>query len=277
MTDPRASAGRPQRRSLAREIHSEAVLVLGWPRAILMQIAHPLVAAGVAEHTTFRGGIGERFQRLHDTVEAMLAFNYGRPEEVQRTAACINAIHDRVHGRLRQAVGPFPVGTPYSAHDPELLRWVHVTLLDSTLLLYELLFRPLSPELKDRYCLETSGLAPLLGIPKGYLPVTLAEMRAYMGWMMASQIAVGETARGLARELLRPPLPGPGAPLSWPYVLQTIGLLPPELREAYGFRWGPVHQALLGQLLRLARVTLRAVPPAVRRWPRARAALAAAH
>ena len=48
--------------------------------------------------------------RLHGTIRAMLAFSFGSPERAAQAAAIINGIHDRVHGRLPYAAGPFAAG-----------------------------------------------------------------------------------------------------------------------------------------------------------------------
>ena len=91
-------------------VNGERVAILGWGRAILLQLAHPLVAAGVHEHSRFRGSLVAPVARLHGTIRAMLAFSFGSQEQAAQAAAIINGIHDRVHGRLPHAAGPFPAG-----------------------------------------------------------------------------------------------------------------------------------------------------------------------
>ena len=259
--------------SVSRKINREIVVLLGWAPAILCQFAHPLVAAGVADHSRFYARIGERPRRFHKTVEAMLALTFGTPDQVLQAASEINAIHDRVHGSLRQAAGPFPAGAEYSAHDPELLRWVHATLLDTLPRTYELFVGPLADDEKDRYCAEASHMGPLLGIPDGLLPSSMAELRDYVDDMLRSgEIVAGSTARELARELLWPALPSVAHPLVWFAQLPTIGLLPPPIREAYGFTWDARQDAALGLSARVMRLLLRWFPPMIRHWPAARRA-----
>jgi uncharacterized protein (DUF2236 family) len=256
---------------VARKINREVVLLLGWTPAILLQLAHPLVAAGVGAHSGFRAARAARLQRLHSTLGAMLALTFGTPAEVQRAAAGINQIHDRINGRLATSMGLFPSGSAYSAHDPALLRWVQATLLDVLPRAYELYVGPLTPHEKDRYCLEASGLGRLLGAPPGYFPTSLAELRGYMGRMYASGlIEVTPLARSLARELLDWPAPPVAGPLLWLGRLPAVGLLPPPIRRAYGFRWGPRHRAALELSAALTRRTLRFAPPRLRHWPAAR-------
>ena len=93
--------------SITWKINREMIVVAGWGRAILLQLAHPAVAAGVHHHSSFRGSLGSGVRRLQSTVGAMLALTFGDTEEMITAAAGINAIHDRVRGRvpeIKQAV-----------------------------------------------------------------------------------------------------------------------------------------------------------------------------
>lgn len=261
-------------REVAQKINAEVVTLLGWGPAILMQFAHPLVAAGVADHSIFAAHPEQRWGRLRQTVAAMLALTFGTEDEAGRAAGGINAIHDRVHGALPEAVGPFPAGTPYSAHDPALLRWVHATMLHMLPRSYELFVGPLSAAEKDRYCLEASAVAPLLGIPDGYLPTTRVELYRYLDDVLASgQIAVGRQARRLAHEILHPIFPRPARPFLLPLVqLPTVGLLPPPIRARYGFPWDARRGRALRLLAALIRTALPLTPALLRHFPAARRA-----
>jgi len=97
-------------------------VLLGWGRTILLQFAHPLVAAAVARHSGFDRNLASYVRRTHGTVSAMLALTFGTERDARAAAAWITVLHDRVHGTLRSPMGIFPAGTRYSAHDPELLR-----------------------------------------------------------------------------------------------------------------------------------------------------------
>ena len=166
--------------SITWKVNREVIVVAGWGRAILLQLAHPAVAAGVHDHSSFRGSLRSSFRRLHSTVGAMLSLTFGDTEQMITAAAGINAIHDRVRGRVRDGAGE-----PYSAHDPDLQRWVHATLLESIPLTYELLVGPLTLRERDRYCSEAAIMEPLLGMPAGWLPRDSAQLDAYMREMLA--------------------------------------------------------------------------------------------
>jgi uncharacterized protein (DUF2236 family) len=253
------------------------VLLAGWGRAILLQLAHPLVARGVAEHSAFLAERWGRLARLHRTLSAMLTLTFGTPEQVERVARTIRGIHDRVHGEIMAPEGGLPEATRYTAHDPMLLAWVHATLVDSFLLTYELFVAPLTVAERDRYCVESAAIEPLLGIPQGLLPRRVDELRAYIDSMLASgQIAVTDTARLLAREVVNPPAFLIGRPLFALLRLPTVGLLPPAIRREYGLVWAQRHDRALGILSATARRLIPLLPSLVRHWPVARAAVARA-
>src|SRR5262249_60078713 len=96
----------------------EVVLLAGWGRAILLQLAHPLVAQGVADHSTFADARWGRAIRLRHTLRAMLALTFGTPEDAAAAVDGINRIHDRVHGRLAETAGSLSTGPPYTGPQP---------------------------------------------------------------------------------------------------------------------------------------------------------------
>lgn len=248
---------------VARKINQEVVVLFGWGRAILLQIAHPLVAAGVADHSAFRTRPDQRLRRLRRTVDAMCALTFGDAEEIARTAQTINKIHDRVHGQLREPAGVFPAGTAYSAHDPALLGWVHATLADSFLRTYELYVAPLTRQEKDRYCIEMAEILRPLGIPDAYLPRSAPALQYYIDKMLESgEITVTETARALAHELLASTFS-----LPWMMRLPTVGLLPPAIRHSYGFSWNWHHSCALRTSEAAMHRLLPLLPSCLRHWP----------
>jgi uncharacterized protein (DUF2236 family) len=271
MQTPHSTTGTDARFPVARRINGERLGLFGWSRAILLQLAHPLVAAGVAEHSAFRRGRFQAAVRLHHTVRAMLALTFGDDDARQARIDGILAIHPRVHGRLPETVGSLQAGTPYSAEDPELVLWVHATLLESLPLAYECLVHPLSEADHDAYCAESAGVAVALGARERHVPRTRVALRAYMDAMLGSgRIVVGPQARELADAVLRPPM----AALVWPAAalnrLITSGLLPLHLRARYGFHWNPRRERRFHRALALIGSTRRVLPAPLALWPEAR-------
>jgi uncharacterized protein (DUF2236 family) len=257
--------------SVTWKVNREILVIAGWGRAILLQLAHPLIGAGVGDHSSFRGSLGSGFKRLSSTVGAMLRLTFGSEEDAVDAAARINSIHDRVSGRLGESVGSLAANERYSAHDPELLRWVHATLLDSIPLTYELLIGTLTIEERDRYCAEAAIMEPLLDIPAGLLPRNSAQLDTYLRETFDSgRIVVSGRSRKLARALLFPP----GWRLLWPAFrplqLITIGTLPPRIREGYGFGWTERDTRALARWTAALRVLVRLSPPMIRHWPASR-------
>jgi uncharacterized protein (DUF2236 family) len=246
-------------------------VLLGWSRAILLQLAHPLVAAGVADHSSFRDGGFATARRLHLTVRAMLALTFGDARGRAAAMEGILSIHRRVHGRLGAAAGRFDAGTPYSAEDPELVLWVHATLLDSIPLIYERLVEPLTMSDRDAYCEEAAAVATDLGARGDEVPRTWAALRAYLDRMYASgSIAVSAPARELASAVLAPPFAPFVAPAAWVNRVITIGLLPDHIRKEYGFVWTPGNDRTLSRLTALLRGLRRVTPASIALWPEAK-------
>jgi uncharacterized protein (DUF2236 family) len=232
-----------------RRVDGELVLLFGGPRAVLMQLAHPMVARGVAEHSGFEA---DPFARLQRTLEASFKIVFGTEEQARQTAEIIRLVHERV------------AGEGYAATDPELLLWVHSTLVDTALRLHARFLRPLSPRDAEEYYAQSKVVAELLGVPQVVQPHDLAAFRGYVRHQV-STLEVGDDARRLAQSVLRPRLPLVSAPLSVVIRNVTAGLLPQPLRAAYGLSWDGARQmALLGAGL-AARQALPLVPGPLRR------------
>ena len=262
----RSEHERPGPGSITWTINREMIVVVGWGRAILLLLAHPAVAAAVHDHSGFRTSLLSRFRRLRSTVRAMLSLAFGDTEQMIAAAAGINTIHDRVNGRVREGAGG-----PYSAHDPELLRWVHATLVDSILLAYERFIGPLTTRERDRYCAEAAIMEPLLGMPEGWLPHDTAQLEAYMREMLAGgSIRVTSTSRDLARAVLFPPRWRAVWPVFRAMQVLTIGSLPQPIRHAYGFEWNARDARALDRWTTSLRRLVKLLPPIAREWPMAR-------
>ncbi|MGH2764876.1 MAG: oxygenase MpaB family protein, partial [Actinomycetota bacterium] len=209
-------------------VNRERILLVGGQRALVMQLAHPLVAAGVAQHSDFPA---RSLERLRRTLDLSLALIYGTPEEAEAAAAAIRAVHDRVSGIAE--------GRSYRADDPGLLLWVNATLIDTTLLVYERFVRRLPEPVRRRYYRETVDSAELFGIPRRVVPADLDAFRSYMAGMLeGSELRASPEGRRLVRHVLRPPLP---LPLRLPTAAVrqiTLALLPERLRSMFRLRAG---------------------------------------
>jgi uncharacterized protein (DUF2236 family) len=229
-------------------VNRELASGLAGPRAVLMQIAHPLIAAGVAEHSRFRE---HRFARLYRTSMAAAAITFGSREFALRVVGSINRKHGLVHGVLQAPAGSFPAGTKYDANNPELKLWVMNTITDSTLLVYDSFVSPLSLEEREEYYRDSLVAARLFNIPDHLIPPTYCDLQSYMADMLQSDIiTVTEAAREIARGLFSPSIEGTllffGSSIG-------IGLLPERLRQEFGFRWTPRRQSYMQRLAGVSR------------------------
>ena len=256
---------------VAHRVNAERVVLLGWGRAILMQLAHPLVAAGVHDHSSFRATPWAAAARLHATVRAMLALTFGTDAERQHALYGIQQIHRRVRGHLPTAVGACAAGTAYSAEDPALVLWVHLTLLESVPLVYELFVAPVTDAERDEYCAGAAWVALALGARAADVPRTWRDMQAAMARTYASgAIAVGPQARELAQVVLAPKIGTFIPPAAWLNRLVTVGLLPPHIREQYGLVWDARRQRALDRVIPTVRALRHRLPLRLAIWPEAR-------
>lgn len=232
--DPREGILGPD--SIAWSIGSDLGLFLGGGRAALLQLAHPMVAFAVDQHSRTRSDVAGRFQRTFRNVFAMV---FGDLDSAFVAARRVHNVHTRIHGTLPLDVGAWRAGTPYHANDAETLRWVHTTLVDTTLTIRELLDGPLPLAIKDRYIVELGRFAMLFGIPREMIPASHAEHAAYVREMvLPGRLAVAPCAREMAGFLV-----GRGAgtqpPLGRIGEAVTHALLPEHLAAAFGFRATP--------------------------------------
>src|SRR4030095_5763582 len=182
------------------QINRELLLGLAGMRALLMELAHPLVAAGVAKHSDFRK---RPFRRLYRTMRLMSCITFGSRKAASRAVQRIGQCHSSVHGELRQPAGCHPSGSTYDANDPQLRLWVLATLIDSSLCLYELFVRPLSVEEKESYYQASRRMGLLLGIASGKLTTDYGSFAAYLQTMLSGgTLVVGAPAQEVAAALL---------------------------------------------------------------------------
>ena len=248
--------------SMTATVNRERVLLVGGQRALVMQLAHPLVAAGVDQHSDFPARALERLRR---TLDLSLAMIYGTPQEANEAAGAVRMVHERVAGVAE--------GTPYRASDPDLLVWVNATLVDTTLTVYEGFVRRLTADQRARYYVETVDAAELFGIPRDRIAPDLPSFRRYMRAMVdGGELRATEVGRRLVRDVLSPPLP---LPLRLPTAVTTrltVALLPEPVRSMFGLRVGRLDRVALAGAGAASRTLLPLVPRTIREFSRARSA-----
>ena len=260
--------------SMMWRINREAVLLGAGPTALLLQIAHPLVAEGVAHHSTFES---DPFRRLHGTITTTMDLVFGDGAASERAVRRLNSVHASVRGVVADEEAA-ELANGYRALDPALLLWVQITLIVTSVRVYHRWVAPLTrPEL-DQFWAEARSVGTRLGIPLSLSPADWSGVADYWRRMVAADgpIHVTPTARRMAPLIIRPPLPlVPGLAVDL-LALPGLAFLPARLRQEFGIAWGE-PQALAARAADYAiRAWTGVTPAAVRSMPHARAAFARA-
>lgn len=243
----------------------ERLLLLGGPAAVLLQLAHPLVAAGVAAHSGFRD---DPLRRLRATLDTTLTVTFGDRQQALEAAARVGRLHQRVQGRLPAPAGRFPAGTAYSATDPRLALWVHATLVAVALEVMDQFIGPLGPGQRAEYYQQSRPFATLFGVTEEVLPDSYAAFEAYLRRMLdGPELDVGPAARELGAAVFDNWLLGLPHPPAVATKLLTAGLLPARFRREFGLPWGWPQQRAYAALRGTIRMAAPSLPPALRFWP----------
>ncbi|BBC73457.1 conserved hypothetical protein [Altererythrobacter sp. B11] len=215
-------------------VHGDvASMMVGGLSALLLQMLHPAVLAGVWDHSTFRNDMRGRLSR---TARFIALTTYGSREEAETAIERVRTIHRHVHGTL-------PDGTPYRADDPALLAWVHATEAASFLGAW---IRYVQPGMRgveqDRYLTEIARIARSLGADP--VPATRAELSAYIA-ATRPRLRADERTAEVARLILHQPAePLDAVPL---HLIRhaAVDLLPPWARQMHGLTAGALPRPLL--------------------------------
>ena len=246
--------------SMMWRIDKEAAIFLGAGRALLLQLAHPWIAAAIARHSPV---LADPIGRFHRTFNVMLTMVFGTTEQALAAARRLHRRHAVISGTLVERTGPFPAGSRYEANDVAALRWVHATLIDTALLAHDLVQPPLSTADRERYWTEARLFAAFFGISQDALPQRWMDFAAGNEAMWQSDVlTVGDQARCIARTVLR----GAGSWLpvpSW-YRALTARLLPARLREDFGLSYGELEQRSTERALAVLRRLYPWVPGRLR-------------
>jgi uncharacterized protein (DUF2236 family) len=158
--------------SVSWEINADlaAVSQAGLP-AIVLEILHPSVVAGVQDLSNYRE---DPFQRARATLGYVLATTFGNTETATGVIERVKRVHSFVNGTR-------PDGVPYRALDPELIAWVHTCIPWMILRAFEHTNRPLSGEERDRYLAEQAVIGRMGGAD--WVPATAAELDDYVEHM----------------------------------------------------------------------------------------------
>jgi uncharacterized protein (DUF2236 family) len=200
-------------------VQSDVAMLVGGIRALLIQTLHPLVMAGVADHSDFRN---DPLGRLQRTSKFVGVTTFGTLVEAEAAIATVRRVHDHITGHT-------PDGRPYEANDPHLLAWVHATEVDSFLRArHRYGTEPLAKGIADQYVADMGDIATRLGVidpPRSTVDLSWALER------FRPELEVGQQAHSTVRWLAAPPAP---LPVRVPYAVlfsAAVALLPRYARR----------------------------------------------
>lgn len=265
--------------SMTWRVYRERALILGGPRALMLQLAHPAVAKGVVDHSHFEADALGRGQRTFDVVNAIA---FGSTEEALAAARRMRRRHASVVGRLDG-------GRIYDARDPALLMWVAATLIDSAIWTYDRLVAPLSEGLREQLYAEQRRWFWAYGLDPAVTPRTYRDFRHYMtGMLRGPTLRATPAAKAVMDALLAQEpsaflatvlaiSPGvllklldrdPARRLSLKVLVTWAGALSPErLRDGFGLEWGLEEKAIWSATLHGVRAIVPTLPPVARYHP----------
>jgi uncharacterized protein (DUF2236 family) len=242
--------------------------------ALVLQVAHPTVGIGVAEHSRYREDPWERLARTLDFTTALL---YAEPAAAAAAARELRARHAGIRGTR-------PDGSRYHALEPAAFAWVWASLYEAIAAAHRHFGSPMPRDEEERFWIEWRRLGRLLGVRERDLPATLEGYGDYFDGIVYDVLEDNESVQGVLATLGQPACPpalrrlGPAwklgtMPGAHALRLATAGLLPHVLRERFGLGWTlpqELELRALGAATRAATLVvperLRAFGPSYLRW-----------
>lgn len=234
------------------------------PHLLLLQVAHPVVGAGVADHSNFRA---EPWPRLIRTLLSLTTVVYGGQEAATAEARRLL----RMHAGMK---GTDATGRPYRALDPEAYHWVHATLVKGPVDALTVFGKGMPADELEEYYRGMRDVGRVWGLKERHLPPDWPSFLAYYDDMVTHRLEYNASVRDVLAELAHPakpfrrlpdPLWNPVARLVAHYaLLVTVGTLPPVLRERLHLSWSPRQERALRRFARAVRVLTALVPPPLR-------------
>jgi uncharacterized protein (DUF2236 family) len=231
-------------------VWSHPSLVIAGGRAAIVQMFHPPTAAGVAQHSVYRGDFHGRLRR---TAHYFATVALGDARSAIDASDRLRRVHERVTG-----IEPL-TGRPYRAADPANQLWVHVTGWHSALYAYERFGPgPLSPQAEARYWRECGIASVLQDLDPAVVPCSRVAVREYFESMRPC-LYVSESARAIMHSLLSPPVSwelAPFVPLFPVLTAATVATIPRYMRRLGGFDQPAVVDASVWPFMRITTAAL---------------------
>ena len=241
--------------SMAWRLHREPALLVGGLRALMVQALHPLAMAAIVDHSDYKSDVWGRYARTSNYVVTTI---FGTTRQAEAIGRRVRDVHRPMTGVDRVT------GRPYAADDPELLLWIHTTLVDSFLAAYRRFARPLPEADADRYVAEMVRQAELVGLRAAEVPATERANQAFIERTIPDLLVTRPGLEAI-ETVLHPPLKPWHQPFWWVAAQAALALMPDYALRLLGRRRNPVSDAVVGPALRMGAPLRRFVeaPPAV--------------
>jgi uncharacterized protein (DUF2236 family) len=249
-------------------VHSEPILILGGIRALYLQALHPRAVAGVVQNSAYKADPAGRFNRTAIYVATVI---YGTTAQAQAAGQRVRTVHARLRATDPRTGGEFHLD------EPELLRWVHVTEVESFLSTAQRAGLALTSSDADRYYAEQRAAAELVGLDPATVPGSVAEVEAYYADIRPN-LAMTRDAAETALFLSVPPMPGmlgltPARGAYLGVASLAVALLPAWARKMYGLPGFSLTDRSASLYARAIRLAMKTVPHRVFERPLYHAAM----
>lgn len=239
--------------SVSWRICREPAYAISAIAGLMMGALHPVAMAAIDQHSDYRR---DAWRRAHRTTQYVFTITFGCTAVALRAAERVRLIHDRISGTD-------PVtGRSYRANDQDLLHWIHCANTEMALAGQQSFGRRLTPEEQDRYVSEQVRAAELVGLAGARVPTSRAELRDHVS---RAELRLSPPAKTFAELLFHARMPWTMRPFWALHVAGALIILPPQVRELYGFpRWlprGRMARAAIRTVLKAMDVAYIAFPP----------------
>lgn len=223
------------------------VFMGGVGRRFTLQVAHPWVTSAIDQHSIARSDSSGRARRTYTAVFAMI---YGNFDQAMAAAKQTHRVHGKIEGALDNGSGHFAIGTHYQATEAHAMFWIHATMWDTFVRVYQLFVRPLKADELEAFYQETRRFAWFFGIPDQIIPKNWTDFQTYMNEMYEGDVlGVSNPTKELADFVLTPPGKVAAPIMAWIRTL-TFGMYPEKLLHAYGWKsnkWAFKFAVLVGK------------------------------
>ena len=240
--------------SMHWKIYRTPGIILGGYSALLLQIAHPAVADGVRQFSSFKKDYLGRAER---TFTSMIKIYFGDLPTALGSGKKLHHIHNYIRGKLHSHENGTHSSKEYCANDPELLLWVLSTMIDTSINLYEVVNSPLTQAEKEQFFEESKLTARVMGIPDEVFPASLEAFYNYYQEMInGNELKIDGVALELAKDIFKPPY----FPNYFARIL-AAGLLPLKIRNDFNLEFSPRNKRHFNYLVNTIKWITKLTPP----------------